>query len=137
MKSIFRLFLIVLFASLGLSLAFCGGDKASGDKCETSADCSDPTPVCDPDSGTCVGCLADTDCDDGEDCTADSCADSECSHQAAADGTTCDDGNGCTSGDACTAGVCGGTLEDADGDGFGPESCGGDDCDDADADVKP
>ena len=47
------------------------------------------------------------DCDDGSDCTADSCQpQSGCAHAAV--GGECDDSNECTQGELCGEGVCGG-----------------------------
>ena len=50
-------------------------------------------------------------CDDGSDCTDDSClsADGSCLHEPL-DQTTCDDGNPCTEEDKCTEGTCKGEL---------------------------
>jgi hypothetical protein len=51
-------------------------------------------------------CNTDASCDDGNACTADACADAQCTHSVAPNGTACaDDGNDCTS-DVCTAGAC-------------------------------
>jgi len=61
--------------------------------------------------GACAG--TPKECDDGNDCTADSCNpdDGECIHDApAADGQQCDDGNACTGPDACAGGSCFGEL---------------------------
>jgi hypothetical protein len=48
----------------------------------------------------------------------------------------CDDGDGCTT-DKCTNGFCLHTPRDDDGDGFGPEMCGGADCNDFNPAVHP
>jgi hypothetical protein len=48
----------------------------------------------------------------------------------------CSDGDPCTT-DACVAGTCNHTPRDDDGDGFGPLSCGGPDCNDLNPDVFP
>ena len=65
--------------------------------------------------GQCLPCEADSECDDGDPCTADTCETSEgprlCTHVSA--------------------------QSDADGDGFGSAACGGDDCDDDDAAAYP
>jgi uncharacterized protein DUF11/slime mold repeat-containing protein len=46
-------------------------------------------------------------CDDGNDCTEDSCDPAVgCQHANAADGIPCSDGNACTSDDTCSAGEC-------------------------------
>jgi hypothetical protein len=52
-------------------------------------------------------------CDDGNDCTEDTCTGSGCQHVALADGAACDDGNACTSGDQCEAGECTGAVLEA------------------------
>jgi hypothetical protein len=60
--------------------------------------------ICGAGSG-CV-CNDASSCDDGNACTADTCAGAgQCSHDQVADGATCDNGNGVT-GDVCRAGVC-------------------------------
>jgi hypothetical protein len=57
-------------------------------------------------------CEGPDDCDDGEECTTDSCTDGLCEHVAFADDTPCDESNGCTVG-TCASGVCDSTpLED-------------------------
>lgn len=65
-------------------------------------------------------CASDTDCDDGNDCTDDTCVDGAC--QTAHNTDACDDGDLCTVGDACAGGSCQGA----------PVSCNGDACNDAD-----
>jgi hypothetical protein len=71
-----------------------------GSKCTSGDKCAD---------GKCVP-GATVNCDDGNACTADSCAPATgCVYKPVVDGTKCDDGNECTTGDKCTAGKCGGT----------------------------
>src|SRR5690606_19095682 len=49
--------------------------------------CGDPTPICNPATRSCVACLVDPDCDDGDPCTVDRCGiDNACSH---ADDSSC------------------------------------------------
>lgn len=49
-------------------------------------------------------------CNDGNDCTTDSCDDfAGCLNQPVLDGTPCDDANLCTTDDSCTSGLCDGT----------------------------
>jgi hypothetical protein len=48
----------------------------------------------------------------------------------------CDDADACTD-DVCRDGQCVHSPRDDDGDGFGREQCGGNDCDDSDPEVKP
>lgn len=58
-------------------------------------------------SGTCVG-SGSPNCDDGNPCTDDSCANGQCTYVNNTE--PCDDGNPCTQGDTCSAGSCvGGT----------------------------
>ncbi len=54
---------------------FCtSGDVCSGSVCIGGADpCFAPLPVCDEDYDSCVECLADEHCDDGNVCTTDRC----------------------------------------------------------------
>ncbi len=66
-------------------------------------------------------CQADSECDDGNTCTADSCDPmSGCIHDPAPrEGMACTDGNPCTEADACSGGTCVGTIAaDDDGDGY-------------------
>ena len=88
------------------------GNTADGDCCSstcqyesTSQTCS--TPTC---NGQCDGlgmcktapfcCLTDAQCDDGLDCTIDTC-DEVCQNVPAPAGTSCDDQQDCTINDAC------------------------------------
>jgi hypothetical protein len=56
-------------------------------------------------------CQGDSDCNDGDPCTTDTCnvVSGGCTHTASPDGTACDDKNTCTTGDTCVAGQCTGT----------------------------
>ncbi len=45
-------------------------------------------------------------CDDGNDCTSDSCNAGTCEFEPVADDTTCDDGSSCTTDTTCQSGVC-------------------------------
>lgn len=64
-------------------------------------------------SWTIQPCEADDDCEDGNPCTADSCVQLLCSHEAVPSGTTCDDGNWCSVQDSCDgAGNCSGQPRD-------------------------
>jgi streptogramin lyase len=51
-------------------------------------------------------CSSSSDCDDRDACTLDACADAQCSHAPASDGTACDDRDACTLIDACQSGHC-------------------------------
>ncbi len=72
-------------------------------------DCDALTDMDDPD---CIECTQDDECDDGNQCTADTCTGGTCDNTAEPDGTTCNDGQYCTVNDQCTSGSCGGTLRD-------------------------
>jgi hypothetical protein len=65
-------------------------------------------------AGECTG--LDNDCG-GDECNEAWCIESEdkCVTSPVANGTGCDDGNACTLDDQCTAGSCGGTLKDCEG----------------------
>jgi predicted outer membrane lipoprotein len=84
---------------------------ASGLACVTDGDCEDAqgctgTETCDP---LLFVCLAGTppDCDDGNDCTFDTCLEpGYCGSAAVADGAACDDGVVCSYADACESGTC-------------------------------
>ena len=63
-------------------------------------------------------CAANEECDDGFECTVDTCDVSApeagadgCVHSPTANGTVCDDGEQCTMNDECIAGVCVGTYQ--------------------------
>lgn len=75
-------------------------------------------------------------CDDGNECTEDTCIRGSCvnSHD---NGIPCDDTSDCTVNDTCRNGVCVGEPRDGDCDGYGTDLCGGDDCDDGNRDVNP
>ena len=135
----------------------CGAEDRVGEACESSAECDDGCycnglEVCM--GGTCQRLEAP--CDDGVECTTDSCIEEERRCEWEGDHEVCQDGNlcngaevcapgvGCTAGprlscvdgDPCTIGSCdptGGctyTIRDLDGDGFQDMRCGGDDCND-------
>lgn len=53
-------------------------------------------------------CTTAAQCDDNNDCTADSCVNTACVRTPTNAGGPCDDGNACTTKTSCTAGVCGG-----------------------------
>ena len=106
-----------------------GACDEAGDACVPAplADgtpCDDTTVCTGPDScqgGACQGapvpacCTADSDCDDANACTADSCnvATGACTNSTGPlDGAGCDDGAFCTTGDTCGAGVCTGAPRD-------------------------
>ena len=82
-------------------------------------------------------CSADEDCTGGNECLGDWSCQPEfgCQFRAPPD---CDDGDDCTI-DACDLdlGMCVMSIVDADEDGHGADTCGGDDCDDTDPDVSP
>jgi len=107
----------VVFAALGSGWAL-----ASGLACVTDGDCEDAqgctgTETCDP---FLFLCLAGTppDCDDGNDCTFDTCLEpGYCASAAVTDGAACDDDVACSYADACESGVCRSGGSDVDGSG--------------------
>jgi hypothetical protein len=78
-------------------------------------------------------------CDDSNECTVDSCNTStgDCTYDLLP-AVACDDSIGCTA-DSCDepSGTCVHVLTDGDGDGVGPASCGGADCNDANPAIYP
>jgi|GEM_PF-3582495 len=58
------------------------------------------------------GPLARSFCDDGNDCTEDSCTASGCQHEARVNGAACDDDNACTTADHCEGDLCTGAALD-------------------------
>ncbi len=83
-----------------------GGLCTENDACQAGACVGSPVAGC---------CSVDSDCDDGNPCTLDTCTPStgDCSHDAASqDGQSCSDGQFCTVGDTCAAGLCGGGARD-------------------------
>jgi hypothetical protein len=82
-------------------------------------------------------CTEDADCDDGLYCNgAEFCHPAgECRRPPPVD---CEDDDPCTI-DTCIEETdsCENVMEDDDSDGYAPESCGGDDCDDTDGDINP
>ena len=55
-------------------------------------------------------CASDSDCDDGNMCTDDTCTTGVCTVTNST--STCDDGDECTESDVCTVGTCAGTAVD-------------------------
>ncbi|MBI5162211.1 MAG: hypothetical protein HY996_12495 [Micrococcales bacterium] len=99
-----------------------GGNHPSCDDlidndCDGRADASDEG---------CAPCTDDTQCEDGNPCTQNTCRRGACLAEPL-DGAACDDGDPCTSGDVCDIVVCGGTAYSCD-DGF---DCTDDVCDGA------
>gem|GEM_PF-5178634 len=99
-------------------------DKCTNDLCDPVEGCIyEPVDcpegqVCDPETGECVECLTDDDCDDGNPCTIDKCIDGACVHTdvECPDGQVCDPETGecvacqtddeCDDGDPCTVDEC-------------------------------
>jgi len=140
------------------------GDPCTQDNCEPSSGCDNSLPepngtACDDgdactDNDACTdGVCAGVGCDDGIDCTTDSCvagvgcenvpsdaacqdgndctintcnATAGCVGSFVADDTDCDDGDACTVGEVCTLGICGGGTPNACDDG---DPCTSDGCD--------
>ncbi len=111
------------------SILACGDDDGPADA---------TTPPRDTSSDTSSACSADTDCDDATYCNGvERCMPGATGADARGclagttpcPGTTCEEATR-QCGDACAE-------PDADGDGFAALACGGDDCDDGNADVSP
>jgi hypothetical protein len=69
-------------------------------------------------------CTTNTDCDDGNPCTADTCnAAGLCQSAPVANGLPCDDGNACTFGGSCVAGTCGAPVVCNDGNPCTTDTC--------------
>ncbi|MBW2990786.1 hypothetical protein KY348_03710 [Candidatus Woesearchaeota archaeon] len=109
--------------SAGVSCSGCGGAICEchggfcvNAGCTSDSDCSDGF-VCNVGSGLCVECLVVGDCDDGEECTSDSCVSNFCSHAKLGDGSSCAGDSG-----SCCSGVCVTSIEN---DGFSDDCRGG------------
>lgn len=73
--------------------------------CDDGEDCTDDS--CNASTGNCINVNNDANsCTDGNDCTADSCVSGSCSSVNETNGTTCDDLDVCTDPDTCQSGVC-------------------------------
>ena len=112
---------------------FCNGtescDVGGSDTCLPGLDPC-PGQLCDDASDTCVDCTENSECDDGDACTTDTCDVGFCLSTP----LDCSDGNDCTT-DSCTDGVCGhlyaptaGCCVD-DADCYDTDSCTRDSCD--------
>ncbi|MGD2107960.1 MAG: hypothetical protein PVI86_01085 [Phycisphaerae bacterium] len=89
-------------------------DVCNGGSCVGGGDPCPGSLVCAEAGDTCVECVVDGDCDDGNVCTEDAClGDNTC--QYTPNTLPCEDGDFCTSNDVCSGGVCIG----------GPDPCGG------------
>ena len=109
-----------------------------GDSCDGSGTCQPGGPrvcndgrecttdTCDPVRG-CVFTNRTGSCtDDGNTCTADVCSGGNCTHPTQPDGTACDDGAFCTVNEACHGGSCSGGVPRSCDDG---NACTTDSCD--------
>jgi hypothetical protein len=80
---------------------FCNGAET----CDPVLDCRPgtnpcvPPLFCDEVGDTCIGCLTDEDCDDGVDCTVDTCDSGSCVNTP--DDGSCDDGLYCNGAEVC------------------------------------
>jgi hypothetical protein len=84
------------------------------DACDDNNACT-TNDICQGDAaGTCLGTdTSATDCDDGNECTADTCdPQTGCDNTPVADGTGCTDDLYCTVNDSCTGGFCDGEPRD-------------------------
>ena len=73
------------------------------DDCDSIIDEADPN---------CQSCSEDDQCDDGNDCTNDTCDSGDCQNQPAENGLVCDDELSCTQVDTCHGGICSGDPVD-------------------------
>jgi len=87
------------------------GDPTCSDSLDN--DCNGLTDMNDP---ACPQCVTNSDCDDANDCTTDTCSGGLCTYSPLPDGTACDDGQYCTDPDTCTTGVCLGAARVCPGD---------------------
>ena len=107
----------MLLLCVGLFALGCGGTASDGAD-ETGSQSTGGTPEGGESGVTLEGgesvvggeavfdLCADLNCDDGQDCTIDSCDTGQCQHEPRT-GEACDDGNACTLGDACSdKGLC-------------------------------
>src|SRR5512138_770884 len=86
---------------------YCNGtDTCSGGMCSTHAglSCTGGTPYCSETAKGCFECTEAAHCDDGNDCTTDSCDAGVCAHVN--NTGPCDDGVYCNGADACSGGSC-------------------------------
>ncbi len=99
---------------------------ANGTPCDDGVYCSVGSTCS---AGACGGGVPNT-CDDGNDCTTDSCNEAglTCDHTQLANGTPCDDGLYCNVNSTCSAGACGGGAPNACDDG---QQCTFDSCNEA------
>lgn len=143
------LLLLLGVVSLSVSLCFCDDGSFSDGDGDVDADTdTDTDSDVDSDSDTDSDVDMDVDADADADSDSDSDGDGDGGGDADADeegfscwGVRCDDGDPCNGEERCVEGV--GCVDgdpppmDADGDGFERDDCGGDDCDDRDASVRP
>jgi hypothetical protein len=94
-------------------------DAGTGHSCTANANCSEPTPVCDTVTETCVQCLHTTDCLAGEVCSSNACtAPTACTTSTDCSGSNpycnpvtgycveCDASTQCSAGESCYGGIC-------------------------------
>jgi hypothetical protein len=128
---------IVCDDGINCTVDFC--DEGAGGECAANPDdalCGGGESCSVPDGGCVFVCGSDVDCDDGVYCNGtETCSLGTCVPGLA---PSCSDGVACTI-DSCEAILdeCTNLPPDADHDGFGADSCGGTDCDDADATAHP
>ncbi|AKF04948.1 hypothetical protein DB32_002097 [Sandaracinus amylolyticus] len=100
------------------------GERAA---CDDGVACT--LDACDPATDACAATAADIECDDGDPCNGIEIC--ELTRGCVPGPDPCDDGDDCTV-DSCTGeGECEHELADRDDDGFVDQLCGGTDCDDA------
>ncbi len=87
----------------------CVFTKLQGAACDDGKVCTGPDACS---NGVCTGLTKN--CDDGNECTTDSCDVSVGCKNVSADGKACNDGSECTTADACTSGGCKGKEKNCD-----------------------
>jgi cysteine-rich repeat protein len=95
----------------------CNGTRVCAEDGLTPCDAQTPAAeVCDGLDNDCNGDVDDVSCDDGNDCTQDSCDPAAGCVNAPLTGTECSDGNICSLADHCQSGECVGSLITCDDD---------------------
>jgi hypothetical protein len=84
---------------------FCNGaDTCSSGTCTHAGDPCSGGDTCNESYNRCDECQQNSDCDDGNLCTTDTCSSGQCSNVN--NSNSCSDGNACTVGDTCSGGSC-------------------------------
>ena len=112
-------------------------DKVCAPKCTSDTQCNDnnkcTTDSCNLNTGKCEfkAVADDSPCDDGQICTTEKCTAGQCLVKPLADGSKCEDGNPCTE-ESCINGLCSKKSKNCDD----KDTCTTDSCDPADGTCK-